>query len=117
MHTMKAYWEVELQLYSFFTSVVSWGEQSASHAMCFIAKESAPSAHSVGGWMGPTSSLDTSKEIKVLPVPGFEPQFVGIPAHHCTIWAILATNLHALGYNMCSYSGNGCLKMQIALKD
>jgi hypothetical protein len=38
---------------SFLTSALDGGEWSASHTCHFTIRESAPSTHWIGGWVGP----------------------------------------------------------------
>jgi hypothetical protein len=43
------------------TSALDGSEWSASHPGRFTPRETAPSTHWIGGWVGPRAGLDTSK--------------------------------------------------------
>jgi hypothetical protein len=61
-HVMKAYWGVEVYLYSFLTSALDGGKWSASRPGRFTAREKASGTHRIGGWVGPRAGLDANYE-------------------------------------------------------
>jgi hypothetical protein len=65
---MKAYWGVEVQLHTFFTSPLDGGERSASRPGRFTLKYRAPGTHWIEGWVGPRAGLDAVAKRKI-PIP------------------------------------------------
>jgi hypothetical protein len=70
---------------SFLASALDRGEWSALSSGRFIPKESAHGAVWIGGWLGPTTGLDSMENINKFPLPGIEPRTsnlksVAIPA-------------------------------------
>jgi hypothetical protein len=60
----------------FFTFALDGGEWSASCPWCFIPRETAPSIHCLGGWVGPQVGADVMDVM-----PEIEPCFLSHPAH------------------------------------
>jgi hypothetical protein len=60
-YAMKAYGGMDAQIHIFLTSAqLKW---SASHAGHLTSKERAPNIHWIGGWVGPSASLDKVEKI------------------------------------------------------
>jgi hypothetical protein len=59
---MKTYGGVDVQTHVFSTSALVGGEWSASRPCRFTPWERAPGTHWIGGWVGPTASLDGMEE-------------------------------------------------------
>jgi len=57
-HAMKTWRSGVTQFLTFLTSVLDGGEWSASPPGQFTTGEGVPSSHWIGGWVGPTASLD-----------------------------------------------------------
>jgi hypothetical protein len=70
----------------FLTSTQIWGEWSASLPAHFTTQERVPSAHWIGDWVDPKSSLDAMEKIKT-PPPAGNPT-PGRPNRNYTYWAI-----------------------------
>jgi hypothetical protein len=62
---MKTYGEVRVWLHSFLTWAVDGVEWSAAYPDRYTPRERAPSSHWIGGWMGPTTSLDVVEKRKI----------------------------------------------------
>jgi hypothetical protein len=75
---MKACGGVEVQRLSFFTSALDVVDQ----------REASAGVYSVGGWVGPKPSLDSSEKGEMLPLPVFEPRIVMPQSAYCTDCAI-----------------------------
>jgi hypothetical protein len=58
---MEAYGEMDVYIHIFLTSALVGGEWSVSHPGRFTPWESAPGTHWIGGWVGPTASLEKRK--------------------------------------------------------
>jgi hypothetical protein len=56
---------VEIQLHTFFTSALDWGERSASRLGRFTPRESVAGTHWLGGWVGPRAGLDAVVKSKI----------------------------------------------------
>jgi hypothetical protein len=77
LRAFKAYEGVEVQLFSFLTSLPNGGggEWSASRFDRFTPRKEIPVP---GGWMGPQSGCGCfGEETYILPLSGFEPKFLG----------------------------------------
>jgi hypothetical protein len=73
-YTVKTYGGVDVQIQVFVTSARVAGEWSASCLGHFTLMKRAPGTHWIGGWVGPTTSLDDMKGRKILPLPGLKLQ-------------------------------------------
>jgi hypothetical protein len=69
---MKAYWEVDVYVHIFFTSVVVGGEWSASRLFLFTPREGAPGTHWIEDRVDPRAGLDDVKKRYFLIQPGLE---------------------------------------------
>jgi hypothetical protein len=65
------------------TSTLDGGEWSASRPYRFTPRERACSTHSIGGWVGPTASLDAVEKRKILHCRESDP---GPPAHSPSLY-------------------------------
>jgi hypothetical protein len=69
---MKAYGGVDDETHIFLTSVLAWGELSASRPGRFTSGEKALGTYWMGDWVGPRAGLDDMEKI-------FEPTGTGTP--------------------------------------
>jgi hypothetical protein len=58
---MKTYGKLDIEIYSFFTSELVAGEWTASCPGRFTLGERAPDTRSIGGWLGPSTSMDDTE--------------------------------------------------------
>jgi hypothetical protein len=61
---MKMHGLMDVKPHAFLTSALDGGEWSIPYHGHFMPREGAPVAHRLGGWVGPTSSLDTVAKTK-----------------------------------------------------
>ena len=59
---MMAYAGAEAQIHSNIKSVIGRDESSVSRSGCFIPMEKGSCSHRVGGYVGPSASLDISEK-------------------------------------------------------
>jgi hypothetical protein len=85
---MKAYVGVDVQTYVILTSVLVWGEWSASRPGRFTPGERVPGTHWIGGWVGPKAGLEDMEKWKFLPQPGLELQPLGYPARSQSLYRL-----------------------------
>jgi hypothetical protein len=64
-HAKKAYWRSGGIAPALFTSALDGGEWSASRLGRFTPRKRAPSAHRIGGWVGPRAVLDAVVKRKI----------------------------------------------------
>jgi hypothetical protein len=64
---MKTYWGVDVQLYTFLASALDGGEWSASLPSPLNPGGKALSAHRIGVWVGPRTSVDAVRK-KNIPI-------------------------------------------------
>jgi hypothetical protein len=57
-YVMKAYWEVEAWIHSFFDLGTDGGKWSASRSDHFTSREKVPGIHWIGGCVGPRTVPD-----------------------------------------------------------
>jgi len=69
---------VEVYHHAFLTSALERSEWSASRPGYFTPRERAPGTHWIGGWVGPSASLDAMEKRKI-PSPCWESN-PGLPA-------------------------------------
>jgi hypothetical protein len=67
-HDTGMYWGVEIQVHIFLTLVLDGGEWSTSCPSHFTLGETVPCTHYIGGWVGPTTGLDTVVKKGKVPV-------------------------------------------------
>jgi len=61
-HAMKAYWEMEVQIHAFLTSIL---DGDASRPGGFTHRESTPVTQRIGGWVGPRAGLNAGARRKI----------------------------------------------------
>jgi hypothetical protein len=57
----------------FFTLALDGGQWSSFHSAALPLGKEPPSTYWIGGWVGPTASLDAMERRRTLAVPGIEP--------------------------------------------
>jgi hypothetical protein len=85
---MKAYGGVDVQIHIFLTSALAGGEWSASRPFRFIPGETASDSNWIGGWLGPSASMDDVEKRKWLTLPGLELWTHSRPAHSQSLYRL-----------------------------
>jgi hypothetical protein len=70
----------------FLTSALVWGEWSASRCILFTPGERSPSAHCIGGWVGPRAGMDAMENRAFLTLKGIELRPLGRPARSQSLY-------------------------------
>jgi hypothetical protein len=107
--TTKTYGGVHVYSHVFLTSALVGGEWSASHPGRFTLEGRAPGTHWIGGWVGPTASLDDVEKGKFLTLPGFELRPLGHPASSQSLYRLrylgsLLLDVKFVIFSQCVYS-------------
>jgi hypothetical protein len=77
---MKMYGRVDTEIHIFLTLALVEGEWLASRPCCFTPRETAPSSHWIGGWVG--ASLDDREKLKFFTLPGLKAVPTALPRLH-----------------------------------
>jgi hypothetical protein len=101
---------VDVWIHVFLTSALVGGKWPASRPGRFTPGEIAPSAHWIGGSVGPRTGLDDVEKRKFLTLPGLELRTLGRPARSQSLYRLSVpgsilpiSTLEIFGYGIYQY--------------